>query len=136
MIPLWLCGTCGSMHMITLLALFVWSLHHVVWRPSPFSDYKEALVASHIDSKRPGNTSGTFVIPDSSTRATTEFIEACAYLDGVQREMETPDIVDRFQTVRNSWSIRKEKTSTYNHHLGNYKAIMKDDYHGALLKAE
>lgn len=86
-----------------------------------FGDYGEGPAVPDV-------LAGTFVIPESATQDTRAFIEACAYLDGVDREMETPDIVNRFRTTRTSWGIRKEKTSTYNHHLGHYKAIMKDDY--------
>ena len=86
-----------------------------------FGDYGEGPATQEV-------LNGTFVLPASATDSTADFIRACTYLDGVQKEMDKTEVVARFQDTRYLWKIRKEKTSTYNHHLGHYKAVMRDDY--------
>jgi hypothetical protein len=72
---------------------------------------------------------GTFTPPACSSEATLDFLEACTFAEGAENlKAQTPTIASRFKASRYLWSIRKEKTSTYNQHLGHYKAVMKDDY--------
>ena len=39
-------------------------------------------------------------------------------------------IIDRYQILQKSWrcSRRDKRTTSYHHHMGHYKAVMRDDY--------
>ena len=77
----------------------------------------------------PDVLNGTYIPPRSATEATRDFLAACSYVEGAEDLLHQEDhITTRFKKSRYLWSIRKEKTSTYNQHLGHYKAAMKDDY--------
>ena len=71
---------------------------------------------------------GTYEIPDISTQETKDFLEACKYVDGVDSVMRNPTVIERYRDLRKSWRCRKERTTSYHHHVGHYKAVMKDDY--------
>jgi hypothetical protein len=72
---------------------------------------------------------GTLDPPPISTEATLDFLEACEYAPGAEDlAQQQQTLTSRFKASRYLWNIRKEKTSTYNQHLGHYKAVMKDNY--------
>ena len=67
-------------------------------------------------------TKGTYIPPAATSEETRDFLLACkSSITTVQ-----PDIISRFTAQKNSWKIRKEKTCTYNQHIGHFKSIFKD----------
>ena len=72
---------------------------------------------------------GTYIPPPEASAETVEFLEACQYVDNVQTVMgSTDNVITRYRNMVASWANRKEKTTSYHHHIGHYKAVMKDDY--------
>ena len=71
---------------------------------------------------------GTYIALDISTQETRDFLDACKYVEGVEEIMQDPSIIDRYRILRNSWKCRRERTTSYHHHIGHYKAVMRDDY--------
>ena len=54
-----------------------------------FGNYGEGAATQEV-------LDGTFVIPDSATEPTADFLRACSYLDGVQKEMDEDDVVTQY----------------------------------------
>ena len=72
---------------------------------------------------------GTFEMPDNTTEATSDFLRACQYADGAATIHTDLPIETRYHDYANSWKVRKEKTTSYNHHImGHYKSVMTDEY--------
>ena len=71
---------------------------------------------------------GTFALPDNTTEATADFLQACQYAHGADTIHTELPIAERYREYANSWKIRKEKTTSYNHHMGHYKSVMTDEY--------
>ena len=72
---------------------------------------------------------GTYIPPPEASAETVEFLEACQYVDNVQTIIgSTDNVITRYRNMVASWANRKEKTTSYHHHIGHYKAVMKDDY--------
>ena len=71
---------------------------------------------------------GTYEIPDVSTPETRDFLEACKYVGGVDSIMRNPTVIDPYRALKKSWRCREERTTSYHHHIGHYKAVMGDDY--------
>ena len=71
---------------------------------------------------------GTYVPPPEASEETIEFLEACQYVDNVQSVIGTDNVITRYRNMVASWANRKEKTTSYHHHIGHYKAVMKDEY--------
>ena len=69
---------------------------------------------------------GTYIPPEGTSDATKDFLKACKRPDDFE---PTPPMteVESFLSWRDSWKIRKEKTMTFNEHLGHYKACMGND---------
>ena len=66
---------------------------------------------------------GTAVLPSSTSTATRDFILACKQ-DPTMFIPPPPPIMERYEKYVKSWKVRKEKTLTYNEHMGHYKASM------------
>ena len=72
---------------------------------------------------------GTYVPPpEEESEETIEFLEACQYVDNVQSVTGTDNVITRDRNMVASWANRKEKTTSFYHHMGHYKAVMKDEY--------
>ena len=69
---------------------------------------------------------GVFISPEGPSEVTKGFLVACNKVKGLK--VKRLDIVLRYKEIMHSWKIRKEKTSTYNHHIGCYKSVMKDNF--------
>ena len=71
---------------------------------------------------------GTYVLPAWASSKTRDFITACHISNQAKSLAKTPDIITRFQQQRKLWEITKEKTCTYNQHIGHLKAIFIDKF--------
>ena len=71
---------------------------------------------------------GTFNFPPSTTQATREFLTACKKPQTMTDILADPNPVARFKAFVHSWNIRKERTSSYNQHIGHYKACLKHPF--------
>ena len=71
---------------------------------------------------------GTYTPPITATAATADFLKACKKPPNYKPPPHQTPIIKRFNSIKHSWKLRKEKTCTYNQHIGHYKAIMKHDY--------
>ena len=71
---------------------------------------------------------GTYIPPITATAATADFLKACKKPPNYKPPPHQTPIIKRFNSIKHSWKLRKEKTCTYNQHIGHYKAIMKHDY--------
>lgn len=69
---------------------------------------------------------GDATLPQSTSQATRDFLTACK-IDPTTFTPTPPPILERYEKYKKSWNIRKEKTLTYNEHIGHYKASMKHD---------
>ena len=67
---------------------------------------------------------GSFQSPPFISPATNNFFLACKRDTTVN--IYTPSLGKRFQAYKDSWSYRKEGTVSINHHMGHYKAVIKD----------
>ena len=70
---------------------------------------------------------GDVDLPAHTSEATRDFLNACKS-DLTSFPAPLTNIAVRFNNHRSSWKIRKEKSLSYNEHIGHYKAIMKDDF--------
>ena len=57
---------------------------------------------------------GTYIAPASATPATIDFLAACKAHPKSKSLAALPDVVQRYKIQKESWSLRKEKTCTYN----------------------
>ena len=64
---------------------------------------------------------GTYIPPASATSATIDFLAACKAHPQAKILATLPDVVQRYKIQQESWSIRKEKTCTYNQHMVHCK---------------
>ena len=71
---------------------------------------------------------GTYIPPITATEATVDFLKACKKPPNYKPSQHQAPIIKRFNTIKHSWKLRKEKTCTYNQHMGHYKAVTKYDY--------
>ena len=71
---------------------------------------------------------GTYIPPITATEATVDFLKACKKPPNYKPPPHQTPIIKRFNSIKHSWKLRKEKTCTYNQHIGHYKAIMQHDY--------
>jgi hypothetical protein len=71
---------------------------------------------------------GTYIPPASATSATVDFLAACKAHPQAKVLATLPDVVQRYKIQQESWSIRKEKTCTYNQHMAHFKSIFSDKY--------
>ena len=66
-----------------------------------------------------------YPLPSTLSASTVDFINTC------KRDkiifLGVAPIRDRFKAFVSSWKARKEKTVSIHHHIGHYKAILKDD---------
>ena len=69
---------------------------------------------------------GEFVGPDTITPATRDFLNACKLPQNYEELEYHNDIRTRYLQTVHSWKMRKEVTSSYNEHIGHYKAAMQD----------
>ena len=65
---------------------------------------------------------GTYIPPPSATQATKDFLSACRS----DSNINTSSVINRFLRQKKSWTKRKERTCTYNHHIGHFKSIFTD----------
>ena len=66
-----------------------------------------------------------YPLPPTLSPAAVEFVNACKR-DKTVFQGVSP-IRDCFQAFVPSWKARKEKTVSIHHHMGHYKAILRDD---------
>ena len=71
---------------------------------------------------------GHFNFPPSTSPATKEFLQACQRPSSMTDILADSNPVRRFNEFINSWKLRKEKTTSYNQHIGHYKACMKHPF--------
>ena len=69
---------------------------------------------------------GTYVPPNNITHATRDFLSACNCNSDTTHIDNEQDIVSRYNSHVSTWKIRKEFTGTYHHHIGHYKAVLKN----------
>ena len=67
---------------------------------------------------------GTVDLPSSTTASTRDFLQACKINPTITLPLPPP-IMDHYEQYKLSWKRRKEKTMSYNEHMGHYKASMK-----------
>ena len=68
---------------------------------------------------------GTYTPPPNASVATSDFLTSCK-IDALSPHPSRDTPVQRFFKQKKSWKTRKEKTCTYNHHIGHFKSIFKD----------
>ena len=69
---------------------------------------------------------GTYIPPENTTQETKDFLNACK-VDQNNDLLETnDDIITRYKSHIAAWKIRKESTCTHHHHIGHYKAALRN----------
>ena len=76
---------------------------------------------------------GISPIPPNFDSHTKDFVSECLLDPVIQPIPTSNDPVIRFKNFVKGWQIRKENTSTYNQHIGHYKAGIQHDYIGWCL---
>ena len=71
---------------------------------------------------------GTYISPATANPATVNVLQACKRPQHCEISSNLLPIINRYNTIKHSWNLRKENTCTYNQHMGHYKAIMKHNY--------
>ena len=69
---------------------------------------------------------GTLIPPEGTSEATNDLLTVCKKVKGAT--VKQLDTVLRYKETVHSWKIRKEKTSTYNHHIVHYTSVMKYNF--------
>ena len=71
---------------------------------------------------------GTYCFPPTTSEATKDFLTNCKKANNATIPPTQPDIVTRYKNYIISWNRRKEKTSSYNQHIGHYKACATENF--------
>ena len=66
---------------------------------------------------------GNYVPPTFLDDSTIAFLEACKRVPSTDIPLMPKE--ERFEKFKASWKVRKEKTCSYNQHIGHFKAAMR-----------
>ena len=69
---------------------------------------------------------GTYVPPENTTQDTKDFLNTCKLDQSNDRLDTNDDIIKRYKSHIAAWKIRKESTCTHHHHIGHYKAALRN----------
>ena len=69
-----------------------------------------------------------FSIPDGTTTAIRDILVTCTLPVNVGNITKDNDICSKYLKTKKLWSLRKEKTCAYHHHIGHYKADIKNKF--------
>ena len=71
---------------------------------------------------------GDFVFPPNTSDATKDFLNACKIHPLTETTTDSGNLRKKYKATLHSWKIRREKTCSYNQHIGHYKVAMKDKF--------
>ena len=76
---------------------------------------------------------GEYNFPPETNDATKDFLLCCKQSPHATNSYNSLDIAARYNNFINSWKVRKEKTTSFNQHIGHYKACASHPFLSWLL---